>query len=87
MNDNGALTKRIVKVNFPVDLFFFYAIYFKIAQESARLQQEPVPGIIAAPDENNARYFKVVIDGPSEVNSRLKSSLNLCLVEFLVEPI
>ncbi|CAF1181372.1 unnamed protein product [Adineta ricciae] len=47
MNDNGALTKRIVK-------------------ESARLQQEPVPGIIAAPDENNARYFKVVIDGPSE---------------------
>ncbi|CAF1427273.1 unnamed protein product [Adineta ricciae] len=47
MNENGALTKRIVK-------------------ESARLQQEPVPGIIAAPDENNARYFKVVIDGPSE---------------------
>jgi len=36
-------------------------------QESARLQQEPVPGITAAPDENNARYFKVVIDGPSEV--------------------
>ncbi|UJR14142.1 hypothetical protein I4U23_001136 [Adineta vaga] len=47
MNDNGALTKRIVK-------------------ESARLLQEPVPGISASPDENNARYFKVVIDGPSE---------------------
>jgi hypothetical protein len=36
-------------------------------QESARLIQEPVPGISAAPDDNNARYFKVVIDGPSEV--------------------
>ncbi|CAF3812291.1 unnamed protein product [Rotaria magnacalcarata] len=47
MNENGALTKRIVK-------------------ESARLQQEPVPGIIAIPDDHNARYFKVIIDGPSE---------------------
>ncbi|CAM4808052.1 unnamed protein product [Rotaria magnacalcarata] len=51
MNENGALTKRIVK-------FFF--------QESARLQQEPVPGIDAIVDEHNPRYFKVIIDGPSE---------------------
>jgi len=35
-------------------------------QESARLQQEPVPGIHATADEHNPRYFKVVIDGPSE---------------------
>ncbi|CAF5033749.1 unnamed protein product, partial [Rotaria magnacalcarata] len=47
MNENGALTKRIVK-------------------ESARLQQEPVPGIDAIVDEHNPRYFKVIIDGPSE---------------------
>ncbi|CAF1343023.1 unnamed protein product [Rotaria sp. Silwood1] len=34
--------------------------------ESACLQQEPVSGISAAVDEHNPRYFKVVIDGPSE---------------------
>lgn len=38
----------------------------KHLQESARLQQEPVPGITAAVDEHNPRYFKVVIDGPGE---------------------
>ena len=26
--------------------------------------QEPVPGISAVPDDNNARYFKVVVAGP-----------------------
>jgi len=46
-----------ISVNLIIDISF---------QESARLQQEPVPGITAAPDDNNARYFKVVIDGPSE---------------------
>ncbi|CAF2408175.1 unnamed protein product [Rotaria sp. Silwood2] len=34
--------------------------------ESARLLQEPVPGINAIVDEQNPRYFKVIIDGPSE---------------------
>lgn len=27
---------------------------------------EPVPGISATPDDNNARYFHVVVAGPSE---------------------
>jgi ubiquitin-conjugating enzyme E2 N len=26
--------------------------------------QEPVPGISAVPDDNNARYFHVVVAGP-----------------------
>jgi len=47
-----------ILINLIIDIFL---------QESARLIQEPVPGITATPDENNARYFKVVIDGPSEV--------------------
>ena len=29
--------------------------------------QEPVPGISATPDESNARYFHVLVSGPSEV--------------------
>lgn len=27
---------------------------------------EPVPGIKAVPDEGNARYFHVIVDGPAE---------------------
>jgi len=42
------------------------ALTKRIVKESSRLQQEPVPGITAAADEHNPRYFKVVIDGPSE---------------------
>lgn len=30
---------------------------------------EPVPGISATPDDNNARYFHVVVAGPSEVSN------------------
>eukprot|EP00178_Gracilaria_changii_P017120 TRINITY_DN48958_c0_g1_i1.p1 TRINITY_DN48958_c0_g1~~TRINITY_DN48958_c0_g1_i1.p1 ORF type:complete len:151 (+),score=19.64 TRINITY_DN48958_c0_g1_i1:76-528(+) len=37
----------------------------RILKETQRLQQEPVPGISAEPDEDNLRYFKVVIAGPS----------------------
>jgi len=32
------------------------------------LMQEPVPGISATPDESNARYFHVLVSGPSEVS-------------------
>ena len=32
-------------------------------QETQRLMQEPVPGISAVPDEQNARYFHVVVAG------------------------
>jgi len=42
------------------------ALTKRIVKESSRLQQEPVPGINIVPDEHNPRYFKVVIDGPSE---------------------
>lgn len=46
-------------------------------QESARLLQEPVPGISTIPDEHNARYFKVVIDGPGEVFALLCNELEI----------
>ncbi|CAF0920196.1 unnamed protein product [Didymodactylos carnosus] len=42
------------------------ALTKRIVKETSRLIQEPVPGITAIPDDGNARYFKVVIDGPSE---------------------
>ncbi|CAF1014579.1 unnamed protein product [Rotaria sp. Silwood1] len=42
------------------------ALTKRIVKESARLQQEPVPGIDAIVDDQNPRYFKVIIDGPSE---------------------
>ncbi|CAH3142691.1 unnamed protein product [Porites evermanni] len=38
----------------------------RITKETQRLQAEPVPGITAVPDEHNARYFKVSMDGPSQ---------------------
>lgn len=31
--------------------------------------QEPVPGIQAIPDEQNARYFHVVVAGPEGVSN------------------
>jgi len=37
-------------------------------QETQRLVAEPVPGIKAEPHEENARYFKVIIDGPKDVS-------------------
>ncbi|KAL6779756.1 UBC11 [Auxenochlorella protothecoides x Auxenochlorella symbiontica] len=36
----------------------------RIIKESQRLLTEPVPGISAAPSEENLRYFNVVIFGP-----------------------
>uniref|UniRef100_A0A915MDR6 UBC core domain-containing protein n=1 Tax=Meloidogyne javanica TaxID=6303 RepID=A0A915MDR6_MELJA len=36
----------------------------RIAKETQRLLQDPVPGISAIPDEANARYFHVIIAGP-----------------------
>ncbi|XP_014781550.1 ubiquitin-conjugating enzyme E2 N isoform X2 [Octopus bimaculoides] len=35
-------------------------------KETQRLMAEPVPGISATPDQSNARYFHVVVAGPSE---------------------
>ncbi|XP_043239215.1 ubiquitin-conjugating enzyme E2 N isoform X1 [Amphibalanus amphitrite] len=36
----------------------------RIIKETQRLMAEPVPGISAVPDEQNARYFHVVVTGP-----------------------
>lgn len=33
-------------------------------KETQRLLSDPVPGISAVPDENNARYFHVLVAGP-----------------------
>ncbi|XP_004349041.2 ubiquitin-conjugating enzyme E2N [Capsaspora owczarzaki ATCC 30864] len=38
----------------------------RIIKETQRLVAEPVPGISAEPDEQNARYFGIKIDGPHE---------------------
>ena len=38
----------------------------RILKETQRLMQEPVPGISATPDEANARYFHVLVSGPTE---------------------
>jgi len=38
----------------------------RITKETQRLMAEPVPGISAVPDEQNARYFQVNIEGPSQ---------------------
>lgn len=35
-------------------------------QETQRLMAEPVPGITATPDDANARYFHVDINGPQD---------------------
>ncbi len=37
-------------------------------QETQRLQQEPVAGIVAVPNESNARYFHITIAGPEGVS-------------------
>lgn len=38
----------------------------RIIKETQKLLQDPAPGISAAPDENNSRYFKVMISGPKQ---------------------
>jgi len=38
----------------------------RIIKETQRLKAEPVPGIEAIPDESNARYFHVIVDGPKD---------------------
>jgi len=45
----------------------FFFIFFSNVQETQRLMQEPDPGISATPDESNARFFHVLVSGPSEV--------------------
>ena len=36
----------------------------RVIMETQRLMKDPVPGISAAPDETNARYFHVMVVGP-----------------------
>lgn len=42
------------------------ALSRRIVKETMRLLQEPVHGISAVPDENKARYFHVIVTGPSD---------------------
>ena len=58
----AGLPRRIIKVNnvSPVSV----PLKSECLQETQRLMQEPVPGISAVPDDNNARYFHVVVAGP-----------------------
>lgn len=49
-------------------------------QETQRLMQEPVPGIQAIPDEQNARYFHVVVAGPEGVRNPEQLLKLCCLV-------
>ena len=45
-----------------------------IVKETQRLMQEPLPGISAVPDEQNARYFHVVVAGKIYIFIKL----NMC---------
>merc|ERR1712166_1127270 len=38
----------------------------RIVKETARLRQEPPPGVSATPMEDNLRYFNVIIAGPQD---------------------
>eukprot|EP01026_Neomeris_dumetosa_P020345 TRINITY_DN181_c0_g2_i1.p2 TRINITY_DN181_c0_g2~~TRINITY_DN181_c0_g2_i1.p2 ORF type:complete len:154 (-),score=17.15 TRINITY_DN181_c0_g2_i1:270-731(-) len=38
----------------------------RIIKETQRLMQEPAPGISASPQEDNIRYFSVIILGPQQ---------------------
>ncbi len=75
----GGLSRRIIKVRetswdlSASALFAEPAILTRLArallrrrpQETQRLLAEPAPGISASPSEENARYFNVMIIGPS----------------------
>lgn len=59
----AGLPRRIIKVDSNVSLTSI-SLNSDCLQETQRLMQEPVPGISAVPDDNNARYFHVVVAGP-----------------------
>ena len=59
-----ANTNEILNISYMMAFFF---IFFSNVQETQRLMQEPYPGISATPDESNARFFHVLVSGPSEV--------------------
>ena len=45
-------------------IFYIFTLLY---QETQRLQAEPVNGIVAIPDDGNARYFHVAVSGPKDV--------------------
>ena len=53
-------------------------------QETQRLVAEPVPGIKAEPHEENARYFKVIIDGPKDVSGLIVDIYSSLIAAFIV---
>ncbi|CEO97601.1 UBC core domain-containing protein [Plasmodiophora brassicae] len=42
------------------------ALSRRILKETQRLMNEPVPGIVCIPDENNLRYFHIEMEGPQD---------------------
>ena len=56
----------------------------RILKETAKLTQDPVPGIEAVPDEKNARYFHIKVFGPAD--SPYENG-NFCLVVTLTSNI
>ncbi len=50
-------------------------------QETQRLMAEPVPGISAVPDEQNARYFHVVVAGSLTFSVLTKCHLPFKLID------
>ena len=53
-------------------------------QETQRLMAEPVQGISAVPDDNNARYFHVVVAGPSDVSQIIDNYRPFFALEYLL---
>ncbi|VDP15767.1 unnamed protein product [Onchocerca flexuosa] len=53
-----------VKPKYIKNEFMAGALPRRITKETQRLIADPVPGISAVPDDNNARYFHVIIAGP-----------------------
>lgn len=50
------------------------------SQETQRLLAEPVQGIEAAPDQDNARYFHVAVHGPQDVSCNVIFVACLCML-------
>ena len=64
---------RLSSMNNLIAETYYRLLYFNqscliLWQETQRLVADPVPGIHAMPDENNARHFHVVVAGPVKVN-------------------
>lgn len=71
--DKQSESKLLIKINQAIEYIKvntntanMSSLPRRIIKETQRLMQEPVPGINAIPDENNARYFHVIVTGPND---------------------